>query len=164
MIDKDLRELLLAFNAHGVEYLVVGGYAVGVHAEPRSTKDLDVFVRADTKNSEAVFRALEAYGAPLGGLTPAAFKDEPGSVFQIGMPPSRIDILQSIDGVAFEDAWRSRIEGFVGGEIPTHIISREHLIQNKLATGRAQDIADVEAIRNAAEERPLENSPAKRQS
>ena len=154
MIDKDLRELLLAFNAHGVEYLVVGGYAVGVHAEPRSTKDLDIFIRADGKNSEAVFRALGAYGAPLEGLTSAAFRDEPASVFQIGTPPSRIDILQSIDGVAFEDAWQSRLEGLVDGEIPTHVISSEHLIQNKLTTGRAQDIADVEAIRSAALQRP----------
>lgn len=80
MIDKDLRELLLAFNAHGVDYWVVGGYAVGVHAEPRSTKDLDIFIRADEKNSEVIFRALKAYGAPMEGLIPAAFRDEPTSV------------------------------------------------------------------------------------
>ena len=154
MIDKDLKELSLALNAHGVEYLVVGGYAVGVHSEPRATKDLDIFIRADQKNSEAVYRALAAYGAPLDELKPNAFKDDPTAVFQIGMPPSRIDILQSIDGVAFEEAWQNRIEGLVDGEVPAHVISREHLIQNKLAAGRAQDLADVEAMQNAAKEPP----------
>jgi hypothetical protein len=152
MIDKDLKELLLALNAHGVEYLVIGGYAVGVHAEPRATKDLDIFVRADEKNSMAIYRALAAYGAPLGDLKPEDFKNEPASVFQIGVPPSRIDILQSIDGVNFDEAWRSKVEGLVDGEVVAHIISREHLIQNKLAAGRLQDLADVEAIRNAAGE------------
>lgn len=154
MIDKDLRELLLALNAHEVEYLVVGGYAVGVHSEPRATKDLDIFIRADEKNGLAVYRALAAYGAPLDNLTPNAFKDEPTSIFQIGMPPSRVDILQGIDGVTFDEAWERRMEVLVDGDVPTHVISREHLIQNKLATGRAQDLADVEAMRNAAREHP----------
>jgi hypothetical protein len=156
MIDKDLKELLLALNAHEVEYLVVGGYAVGVHSEPRATKDLDIFIRSNEKNSVAVYRALAAYGAPLENLTPDVFKDDPGSIFQIGMPPSRIDILQRIDGVTFDEAWRSRIEGLVDGEIPAHIISREHLIENKLVSGRTQDIADVEAMRKAADG-PLDN-------
>ena len=154
MIDKDLKELLLALNAHGVEYLVVGGYAVGVYSEPRATKDLDIFIGANEKNSVAVYRALAAYGAPLKGLTPDAFKNDPTAIFQIGMPPCRIDILQSIDGVAFDEAWPSRIEGLIDGEIPAHVISRNHLIQNKLSIGRAQDIADVEAIRKAANEGP----------
>lgn len=154
MIDKNLRELLLALNAHEVEYLVVGGYAVGVHSEPRATKDLDIFIRADEKNSLAVFRALAAYGAPLESLTPNAFKDEPTSVFQIGVPPSRIDILQCIDGVTFDEAWEYRVEALVDGDIPAHVISREYLIQNKLAAGRVQDLADVEAMRSAQKERP----------
>lgn len=152
MIDKDLRELLLALNAHEVEYLVVGGYAVGVHSEPRATKDLDIFIRADEKNSLAVYRALATYGAPLENLTPSAFKDEPTSVFQIGVPPNRVDILQSMDGVTFDEAWKHRIEALVDGDIPAHVISREYLIQNKLATGRAQDLADVEAMRSAQKE------------
>lgn len=149
MLQKDLKELLLAFNEHGVEYLVVGGYAVGVHSEPRATKDLDIFIRPDLKNSEAVFRALKAYGAPLDGLSASDFRNEPGAVFQIGLPPFRIDILQAIDGVAFDDAWSARVEGFVEGEVPAHVISREHLIQNKLASGRPQDLADVSAMREA---------------
>lgn len=91
MMNKDLKELLLAFNVHGVEYLVVGGYAVGVHAEPRATKDLDILIRADDRNSHAVYKALAEYGAPLQGFSPSDFNDEQGSAFQIGQPPARID-------------------------------------------------------------------------
>jgi len=150
MIDRDLKELLLALNAHEVEYLVVGGYAVGTHSEPRATKDLDIFIRADEKNSVSVYRALAAFGAPLQGLTPDDFKGESSSFFQIGAPPNRIDILQSIDGVSFDEAWKDRIDGVVDGSVSAHFISREHLIQNKLAAGRRQDLADVEALREAA--------------
>jgi len=156
MMQSDLKELLLAFNEYGVEYLVVGGYAVGVHSEPRATKDLDIFIRADVENSEAVFRALKAYGAPLDSLLPADFRNDPSSIFQIGVPPFRIDILQSIDGVAFDDAWKARIEGLVEGEVPAHVISREDLIRNKLASGRLRDLADVEAIRDANPEAAAE--------
>src|SRR5438105_5316903 len=92
MMPKDLKELLRAFNDRGVKYLVIGGYAYGVHAEPRATKDLDIFIRADEENSQAVFRALVQFGAPLEGLSPADFMD--GSTFQIGQPPARIDLLQ----------------------------------------------------------------------
>jgi hypothetical protein len=156
MMNKGLKELFLAFNAHGVEYLVVGGYAVGVHAEPRATKDLDIFIRADDRNSQAVYKALAAYGAPLQEFSHSDFNDEEGSAFQIGQPPARIDILQRIDGINFDEAWQDRVEGLVEGEIPAHVISREHLIRNKLKIGRAQDIADVEALRNAVGESSAE--------
>jgi len=91
MMPDDLKELLLAFNDNGVRYLIVGGYAFGVYAEPRATQDLDVFIQADKENSEAVFKALAQYGAPLDGLSPADFSDL--STFQIGLPPARVDIL-----------------------------------------------------------------------
>jgi hypothetical protein len=97
MMPDHLKELLRAFNDHAVRYLIVGGYAFGVHAEPRATKDLDILIRSDEENSKAVFRALAQYGAPLDGLTVADFMD--GATFQIGQPPARIDILQQIDGV-----------------------------------------------------------------
>ncbi|HEX4321984.1 MAG TPA: nucleotidyltransferase [Acidobacteriaceae bacterium] len=148
MLPEDLKQLLLAFNEHRVEYLVVGGYAVGVHAEPRATKDLDVFVRSSEVNSEAIYRALAAYGAPIAELTPADFRNDPNSVFQIGQPPARIDILQHIDGIEFEEAWKHRAEAAVDG-VPAHIISAEHLIQNKLKSGRMRDLADVEALQEA---------------
>jgi hypothetical protein len=149
-MQKDLKERLLAFNAHGVKYLVVGGYAVAVHSEPRATKDLDIFIRPEKTNSEAIFRALKEYGAALTELTPHSFVDDPDSVYQIGVPPFRIDLLQKIDGVPFDEAWKDRVEGTIEGEIPAHIISREHLIRNKLASGRHRDLADVEALREAA--------------
>ena len=145
---KDLKELLRAFNDHGVKYLIVGGYAFGAYAEPRATKDLDVFIATELANSDAVYRALAAYGAPLEGLTPADFRDLSG--FQIGQPPARIDILQSISGVQFEQAWENRIEGLIDGEIIAPVISKDDLIRNKLAAGRRQDILDVESLRAAA--------------
>jgi hypothetical protein len=148
ILPEDLKQLLRAFNEHGVEYLVVGGYAVGIYAEPRATKDLNLFIRSEVKNSEAVFRALAAYGAPIAGLTPADFRDDPDSVFQIGRPPARVDILQHIDGVTFDEAWQQRAKTSLD-EIDTHVISAHHLVQNKLHSGRLRDLADVEAIREA---------------
>ena len=149
-LPEDLRQLLLAFNEHGVEYLVVGGWAVGFYSEPRSTKDIEFFIRSGVKNSEAVFRALAQFGALLAGVTPADFRDNPTSVFQIGFAPVRADILQFIDGVEFDEAWPHRVELSLDG-IAVHVISAEHLIQNKLKSGRLQDLADVEAIREAGE-------------
>jgi hypothetical protein len=147
MMPDDLKELLRAFNDHAVRYLIVGGYAFGVHAEPRATKDLDILIRSDEENSQAVFRALAQYGAPLGDLTVADFMD--GATFQIGQPPARIDILQQIDGITFDEAWANRIEGLIDGQIQAAVISRDDLIQNKLATGREQDMLDVKKLRAA---------------
>ena len=113
MMPEDLKELLPAFNDHGVKYLIVGGYAFGVHAEPRATKDLNIFIRSDEENSKAVFRALAQYGAPVEDLTPSDF----AATFQIGQPPTRIDILQSIDGISFDAAWENRVEGVIEGQI-----------------------------------------------
>jgi predicted nucleotidyltransferase len=150
LLDPDLRDILSALNAHEVKYLLVGGYAVGVYSEPRATKDLDIFIQSHPENGEAVFRALAEYGAPPEGMTPADFSNKPDSVFQIGVPPVRIDILQSISGVTFDEAWENRITAFID-EIPTNVISRDDLIRNKLAAGRRRDLLDVEDIREAAE-------------
>ena len=144
MMPKDLKDLLLAFNAEHVRYLIVGGYAFGVHAEPRATKDLDIFISSDVENSKAVYRALAQYGAPLQGLSPQDFTD--GSAFQIGQPPARIDLLQQVDGLTFDEAWSHRIEGHIEGEVPAAIISRDDLIKNKLASGREQDLLDVKKM------------------
>jgi Nucleotidyltransferase of unknown function (DUF6036) len=153
MMPKDLKELLRAFNDHAVKYLIVGGYAFGVHAEPRATKDLDIFIRTDEENSKAVFRALAQYGAPLDDLSPTDFAD--GSTFQIGQPPARIDILQRIDGVTFDEAWKNRVEGLIDDEIRIAVISRDDLIRNKLACGRDQDLLDAKKLRAA-----MPNDPA----
>lgn len=149
MMPQDLKELLSAFNKHGVKYLVVGGYAFGVHTEPRATKDLDLFIRSDELNAAAVYRALTQYGAPLDGLSPRDFID--GSTFQIGQPPARVDILQSIDGLTFDEAWQNRIEGLIDEEVNVNVISRNDLIRNKLASGWEQDLLDAKKLRAAAE-------------
>lgn len=147
---KDQKDIVLAFNSHGVRYLVIGAHAVGIYAEPRGTKDLDLFIKSDETNSRAVFAALAEYGAPLGKMTSADFNDKPSSIFQLGMEPNRVDILQGIAGVTFDDAWKSREERTLDKDVPAHVISREHLIQNKLASGRYQDLADVEKLREFA--------------
>jgi hypothetical protein len=152
MMPEDLKELLRAFNGQKVRYLVVGGYAFGVYAEPRATKDLDLFIQANEENSQAVFRALTEYGAPLAGFSSADFRD--GTTFQIGQPPARIDLLQSIDGVSFDEAWEHSIEGLIDAEIPTIVISKEDLIKNKLATGRERDLLDAKELQAAGESVP----------
>ena len=145
MMPTDLKELLRSFNDHAVKYLIVGGYAFGVHAEPRATKGLDIFVRPDEENSKAIYNALAQYGSPLAGLCARDFMD--GTTFQIGQPPTRIDILQHIDGLTFDEAWENRIEGLVDKEIKTAVISRDDLIRNKFAVGREQDLLDVKKLR-----------------
>jgi hypothetical protein len=155
---KDFKDLLRAFNANAADYLIVGGYALAVHLIPRMTKDLDLFIRSDSKNARAVFRALVQFGAPLKGMTEADFVD--GTVFQIGQEPDRIDILQRIDGVTFDEAWANRIEGKIDGEVPASVISRDDLIRNKLASGREQDLLDVKVLRaaeKAAQSRSAQN-------
>lgn len=147
-MDKDLKEFLSALNVHHVRYMVVGGYAVGVHAQPRVTKDLDIFVEMSASNATAIYAALTAFGAPLANIRVDDFLN-PTSIVRIGVPPVAVDILQHIDGVTFEDAWRSSAEYMVDEEIMTRYISADDLITNKLASGRLQDLADADAIRQA---------------
>jgi hypothetical protein len=147
-LSSDHLALLSALNEHQVRYLIIGGYAVGFHSEPRATKDLDVYIRADAENSRAVFRALAVFGAPLAGLTPADFNDGE-SFFVMGFPPERIDVLQKIDGVTFDESWATRVRAVVGGHLEVPVISAEQLIVNKLAVGRPRDLLDVEDIREA---------------
>ena len=100
-MDPDLRDLLSALNAHAVRYVIVGSYALAVHAQPRATGDLDVFIATDPLNAQATFAALAEFGTPLLGLTSEDFED-PDSIFQIGISPIRIDILKQITGLDFE--------------------------------------------------------------
>ena len=102
----------------------------------------------------AVFNALADFGATLAGFHPSDFNDEAGSVFQIGVPPNRIDILQKITAVSFDEAWETRVETIVDREILVPVISSDLLIRNKLAVGRPRDLLDVADIREAALERP----------
>ncbi len=140
-MNSDFRDLLRIFNAAKVRYLVVGGYAVMKYAEPRYTKDLDLWIDATPKNARAVFKALKEFGAPLANLTEADFSTE-GFFYQMGRPPARVDIVMSIEGVRFADAWRERVATDFHG-VPSQIIGRKHLITNKRAIGRPQDLMDV---------------------
>jgi hypothetical protein len=150
-LNEDFRDLFAAFNAAAAEYLLVGGYAVAFHAEPRFTKDLDVWVRPTPANAQRVLAGLRTFGAPLQDLT-AAELAEPGLVYQIGVPPNRIDILTSIDGVSFAEAWPARVVTSYG-EQALAVIGREHLILNKRASGRPQDLLDVELLLHPGGER-----------
>lgn len=143
-MNRDFTELLLAFNANAAEYLVVGAYALAAYGHVRATKDLDVWIRADAGNAQRVLKAISEFGAPLGDLTKADL-GTPGTMFQIGMAPLRIDVITDIDGVDFADAWPDRFETRFGG-VPVFVISRHHLIANKKAVGRLQDLADVEHL------------------
>jgi Nucleotidyl transferase of unknown function (DUF2204) len=127
--------------------VVVGGHALAVHAQPRATKDLDIFIDRRPDNAKAIFAALAAYGAPLQDTTPEDFEN-PNSILRLGVPPICVDILQKIDGVDFDSVWQSSSEHTVDG-FRARYISAEHLIANKLASGRPQDLADVAAVRQA---------------
>jgi hypothetical protein len=150
-VHSDFSALLSTFNAHSVEYLVVGAHALAAHGLIRATKDLDVLVRPSAENAPRVFAALAAFGAPLQDLTVQDLQT-PGLIFQIGVTPVRIDVITVIDGVEFEAAWRSRATARLGGvEVP--VLSRHHLIVNKSKVGRKQDLADVEWLeRNGGED------------
>jgi len=143
-MNPDFRDLLAAFNAEGVEYLIVGAHALAAHGHVRATEDLDVWVRASHENAPRVLSALKSFGAPLHDLTEDDLSRE-GLVFQIGLAPIRIDILTDVDGLEFDQAWTDRIQTRFAG-LPTAVISREHLILNKKATGRTQDLADIERL------------------
>jgi hypothetical protein len=141
-MSPDFRDLLSEFNAHRVEYLVVGAYAMAAHGRVRATGDLDVWVRPEAGNARKALAALRAFGAPLHDLTEDDLS-RPGTVFQIGVAPLRIDVLTGIDGVEFEAAWADRMTSkFADQAVP--VLSVVHLIKNKRAAGRAQDLADLE--------------------
>jgi hypothetical protein len=151
---QDHKDLLSAFQSHGVKYLVVGGFAVIYHSQPRFTRDMDIFISPDPINAKAVYAALAQFGAPLQGMGPEDFTN-PDIFFRFGHDPHGFDILPSIPGVDFDAAWDRRVEVEIddGSGLSAHFISVEDLIASKLASGRAQDLADVEAIRKAAGKR-----------
>jgi hypothetical protein len=140
-MNPDFRDLLAAFNVRGVDFVVVGAHALAAHGLVRATKDLDVWVRPEPLNAERVLAALADFGAPLHDLTVDDLA-RPGLVFQIGVDPVRIDVLTAIDGVEFSEAWAQRVSArFVDQD--ASVLSRGHLIVNKRATGRAQDLLDA---------------------
>lgn len=144
-LSKDLREFVELLNSNGVEYLVVGGFAVAWHGYPRFTADIDFFLRSAPANAEAVVRTLRAFGFESLRLTAADFT-RPDQIVQLGAKPNRIDLLTSISGVEFEAAWPHREQGSLDG-VPVAFVGLEDLLCNKDSTGRPQDLADAGELR-----------------
>jgi len=143
-LDKDFNEFVELFLEHNVRFLIVGGYALAAHGLPRATGDLDAWVWVNPENAQTSMRALNAFGFQNLSLTESDFSKE-DSIIQLGYPPFRIDILTSIDGVVFDQAWEKKIVVELNGmNVP--FIGRDDLITNKKAAGRPQDIADVSRL------------------
>jgi hypothetical protein len=143
-INRDFEEMFSALSDAGVEFLVVGGHAVMFYSEPRYTKDIDIWVRPTRANAQHVIAALTKFGAPLADLSVEDLAVE-GTVFQIGVEPNRIDVTTSIDGVDFARAWPSRVAASYGSA-PIQILGKCDLQENKRASGRPQDLLDLERL------------------
>jgi hypothetical protein len=147
-LSKDLREFVASLNSNEVEYVVVGAFAVAHHGYPRYTAALDLLVRSEEQNALRILRALREFGfGPLGISKEDLLSS--GTVIQLGVKPNRVDILSSISGISFDEAWATRREGNLEG-VPTQFIGREALIRDKRATGRSKDLGDAEELSKRA--------------
>lgn len=142
----DFVDLIACLRVEGCEFLIVGAHALAAHGAPRATGDLDVFVRPTAENAERVFRALVRFGAPVAahGVRAEDFATT-GTVYQIGLPPFRIDILTQLSGINFDEASQGAISGHLGSEL-VHCIGLDAMIRNKRASGRTKDLADAEIL------------------
>jgi hypothetical protein len=149
---QDFKDLLSAFNAHRVKYLIIGGYAVALHGRPRATQDLDLFIKPDPANAQAVHSALASFGALVENIRVEDLADR-SSFIRFGREPVAVDIHPEIPGVEFDAAWESRVEAIIDPQsgLKAFFISRDDLIASKLASGRTRDLADVEEIREAVD-------------
>jgi hypothetical protein len=147
-VNPDFVGLLRELSAAEARFLVVGAYAVSFHSRPRTTGDLDVWIEPTAENAGRVFHALARFGAPMADLSEPDFA-KPDVVYQIGVPPRRIDLLTSLTGLTFDEAWRERVPGRLG-EVEVPFIGRDALIRNKRALGRARDLADLESLEGGA--------------
>jgi len=145
VLNKDFREFIELLNANGVKYLIVGGYAVGFHGYPRYTKDLDVWILVSQENAEKVLKALNQFGMGSLGLQKEDFLKTDEFV-QLGYPPNRIDIVMSCDGVEFESCYKSKNQLIIEN-LPINFIDVENLKRNKQASGRPQDLADLDNLK-----------------
>jgi hypothetical protein len=145
-LNEDFRDMLACLGDANVEFVIVGAHALAAHGLPRATGDIDVLVRPSAENAERVMRALMAFGAPTEahGIVAADF-EKPGQVYQLGIPPRRIDLLTGVDGVTFDEAFDTRIEARVGGLV-LPFLGRDALIANKRAAGRPKDLVDLQSL------------------
>ncbi len=146
---KDFVEFIESLNRHEVEFLVIGAFAVGFHARPRETSDLDVWLRTSKENLDRAWQALASFGFTL-DRAPDTPILKIGEVLQLGYPPNRIDLLTSISGVEFESAWAHRVEGVLFRQ-KVWFIGLDDLVRNKLASGRDKDLHDVSTIKRINE-------------
>ncbi len=147
--NPDFKDLFSIFNEEQVEYLVAGAHAVIFYAEPRYTKDLDIWVNPAPANASRVYKALARFGAPLKNISRDDFSREE-MIYQVGIEPNRIDILMGVGGVSFAEAWKCREESSYAG-VPIHIMGKDNLIKSKVAAGRPQDLLDIEKLRAGGE-------------
>jgi hypothetical protein len=147
MLNQDFKEFLQFLNDNHVRYLVVGGYAVAIHGHPRYTKDIDIWIEISPENAENLLQALEQFGFGSLGLQSQDFLT-PSQIIQLGYPPNRIDLLTTIDGVDFIDCYPSKLE-IVIDNIIVNFIDLENLKKNKKASGRLQDLADLENLEDS---------------
>jgi hypothetical protein len=143
-VQRDFRELLALFNAHEVDYIIIGAYALAYHGTPRYTGDIDILVRPDSENAQRVLRALDEFGFGSLGLTVEDFTAL-DKVVQLGVLPVRVDIVTSITGVSWEEAAAGQVKGNYG-DVVVRYLGRKEFIQNKRALGRKKDLADLEAL------------------
>ena len=143
-VQQDFRDLLVSFNAHNVDYLIVGAHALAYHGAPRYTGDMDILVRADPENARRIIDALKEFGFGSLGLAAEDFT-APDKVVQLGVAPVRIDIVTSITGVSWGEAAAGRVEGNYG-DVAVRYIGKKEFILNKRALGRKKDLADLEAL------------------
>lgn len=146
-VNPDFKDLLKILNDYSVRYLIVGGYAVMYYAEPRFTKDIDIWVEPTSANAKKVWKTLAEFDAPLEQVTEDDFWNK-DLVYQISVAPNRIDIMMDIPAVHFNDAWKNRIKSYYG-DIPINIISLDDLIKAKEAAGRDQDLLDLKHLKAA---------------
>ncbi len=143
-MNSDYVDMLKCLNSAGVDYILVGGWAVNMYGYIRATVDLDIWILADMENAKKVYSAVAEFGAPVSEMKPEEFA-EYGMMFQIGVAPCRVDIISKISGVSYADAVQRAVPKTIDG-IPVRVISLEDLIANKKASGRAKDLADVEVL------------------
>ncbi len=143
-IQSDYKELFECFNAHKVQYMIVGSYALAFHGAPRYTGDIDVYVKPDQKNAVSIIKALDDFGFASLGLVTADF-EWPDKVVQLGVSPIRIDLMTSISGMDWETAFKGSENGYYG-DVPVKYIGRREFVANKRASGRQKDLADIEAL------------------
>jgi hypothetical protein len=145
-LNRDFHEMLVALQAEEAVFMIVGAHAMAAHGVPRSTGDLDLWIRPDPENAQRVYRALESFGAPLEAMD-VQLEDlaKHGTVYQIGLPPRRIDLLTEIDGVDFDEAWQAKVLSRVS-DLDVPFLGWEALLRNKRESGRPKDLSDVKLL------------------